>query len=670
MVALFAALAAACGQTDPTPTPRPVPQADGVVAVTRNGPGTLTRVDLVTGHSGSAITISGTPAELSVSPDGKTGYALDSQAGTVIPVDLSGGHSKSAVKVGQLPTAMVLSRNGANLYVIDNLTGSLVVLDTKNLSVKDTFHLGSGLAGLEVAPNQRGAAISAAGAPNTPGQIALLDLATENVTPMAVGRNPVAAMQFTPDDTILWVLEDAGASQPSQLFPVTLKPRSIGAAINVGRGASSMAITPDGKTIAVANGDDATLTLVDTASRTAAAPLAVGGDPTRVRISDDGLTAWVTCLLSKTLLPVALQAPHTVAAGLPIVGSPVDVRLDSRGGAWVLNPVSSGNVASLDVHSNKLGGGVGTGVAPNLLLAPDGRSGWVVNSLSDSVQRLDVAKGSMGTPLAVAKAPDGDVLTPGGGDLLVISRGDGHLPGTLSVISTATEQVVATFPVGVNPSDLAVSSDGLTVYVVNAGSDTVTPIDLGSRAVLATIAVGKGAGQIVAPHAGTAVYVVCADARTVVPIAVASNTALAPISVGIGPQAYRSRDGQRIYVVGRGDQSLRSIDVSSNQVSVQVQLPGNIVGLTESLDGTQLLAVDNASHAVDFLDPATLAVKGAVSVGARPGGLVITPNGKIAYALDGSAQTLTIIDVAGQRVLGTIDVSPGASDVIVAAPLN
>jgi YVTN family beta-propeller protein len=61
----------------------------------------------------------------------------------------------------------------------------------------------------------------------------------------------------------------------------------------------------------------------------------------------------------------------------------------------------------------------------------------------------------------------------------------------VSVIDTASNQVVATVPVGQRPWNMALTPDGKKLYVANGRSNSVTVIDTASRSKLRDIAVGK-----------------------------------------------------------------------------------------------------------------------------------------------------------------------------------
>lgn len=59
--------------------------------------------------------------------------------------------------------------------------------------------------------------------------------------------------------------------------------------------------------------------------------------------------------------------------------------------------------------------------------------------------------------------------------------------GTVSVIHTKSNSVVATIPVGLNPQAVAITLDGNYLYVSNYGSNTISVIDVLSNLVVSAI---------------------------------------------------------------------------------------------------------------------------------------------------------------------------------------
>ena len=71
--------------------------------------------------------------------------------------------------------------------------------------------------------------------------------------------------------------------------------------------------------------------------------------------------------------------------------------------------------------------------------------------------------------------------------MYVTSGGD----GTVQVIDTSTNAIVATIPVGKRPWNMAITPDGRKLYVACGRSNTVAVIDTASARKIADIAVGE-----------------------------------------------------------------------------------------------------------------------------------------------------------------------------------
>ena len=76
--------------------------------------------------------------------------------------------------------------------------------------------------------------------------------------------------------------------------PVTTATNTAGPPITVGRFPDPIAITPNGKTAYIANGDGTgTVTPITTATNTAHLPITVGNGPSAIAITPNGKTAHV-----------------------------------------------------------------------------------------------------------------------------------------------------------------------------------------------------------------------------------------------------------------------------------------------------------------------------------------------------------------------------------------
>ena len=90
----------------------------------------------------------------------------------------------------------------------------------------------------------------------------------------------------------------------------------------------------------------------------------------------------------------------------------------------------------------------------------------------------------------------------------------------MSVIDTATNTVIDTITVGADPPGVAVSPDGMTAYVTNNGSSTVSVIDTTTNTVIDTIAVGANPFGVAVSPDSLVVYVANLGDNTVSVIAV------------------------------------------------------------------------------------------------------------------------------------------------------
>ena len=63
--------------------------------------------------------------------------------------------------------------------------------------------------------------------------------------------------------------------------------------------------------------------------------------------------------------------------------------------------------------------------------------------------------------------------------------------GTLSIIDTATDQVIGEIAAGQKPRGAVVSKDGRTLYVSDRGTNSLVMVDLQKRAAAGSIALGE-----------------------------------------------------------------------------------------------------------------------------------------------------------------------------------
>ncbi|HEX7438348.1 MAG TPA: beta-propeller fold lactonase family protein, partial [Caldimonas sp.] len=95
--------------------------------------------------------------------------------------------------------------------------------------------------------------------------------------------------------------------------------------------------------------------------------------------------------------------------------------------------------------------------------------------------------------------------------------------GTLSVIDTASDQVVAEIPAGQKPRGTVVSNDGKRAYVSDQPNNRLVMIDLAGRTLAGTIALGESPEGVGISPDGRWVAVAVEETNDVVFVDTATN---------------------------------------------------------------------------------------------------------------------------------------------------
>ena len=204
--------------------------------------------------------------------------------------------------------------------------------------------------------------------------------------------------------------------------------------------------------------------------------------------------------------------------------------------------------------------------------------------------------------IPVGDRPRGIAISPDGREAYVANAGD----NTVSVIDTATKEVVDTITVGREPQGVAFAPDGATVYVTNVKDNTVSVIATATRAQTTTIAVGRSPQSIAVTPDGQWAYVPNFEDNTVTVIDLTMDTPRPePIVVGERPVGVAvSVDGTRVYVTNFGDP----------EKSDESDYTGDTVSF-----------IDTATNTVIDTDPKTEGIQPHLQVGVQPAGVAVIP---------------------------------------------
>jgi YVTN family beta-propeller protein len=259
---------------------------------------------------------------------------------------------------------------------------------------------------------------------------------------------------------------------------------------------------------------------------------------------------------------------------------------------------------------------------------------------------------------------------------------------SVTVIDTATRQVVATvaFPAGSAPYSVAIAPDLKKVYVTsmdtlstcgaNAG---VYVIDVATNALgSANFALGSGhiaagcepTGIAITPD-GMHVYVANQFDDTISVIDTNAGTVSTTISLPRGTTLANiaiAPDGKHAYASAQGPSAVIVVDTATNTaVGAPIVVGGAPLGLAVSPDGAQVYVANNDNlGSVSVIDTASDAVVNTFSGLSYPFAVTFSPDGKLAYVTGGGSAFLAIIDTASQTVLNTLTTVAGTSIAVTA----
>ena len=179
-------------------------------------------------------------------------------------------------------------------------------------------------------------------------------------------------------------------------------------------------------------------------------------------------------------------------------------------------------------------------------------------------------------------------LSPDGTSLYVVSGGNAEDYGTVTVVDTATDEVIGTVKGSDNATGVAVSKDGSTLYVVEYGASggRVAVIDLATSALLDTITgldISNGGTPDLSPD-GSHLYVTSLSTVETTQISIIDTesetiAATLPISGTYGSLVF-APDGTAAYVVGstpgwdNGNGTLLAVDTASDAIDGAVSTFG------------------------------------------------------------------------------------------------
>lgn len=316
-----------------------------------------------------------------------------------------------------------------------------------------------------------------------------------------------------------------------------------------------------------------------------------------------------------------LAEVRTVQVGAPPHGQVMEIPL--LGQVWVLNTgddtvsrldgTTGDDVGAIKLDGTPLRGKPDKAAGVVYLLLEDGRVAVLDMHTGDVVQMLEIP--GRGQPTCFVALPWTDRLC-------AITYG-----GLTHVMDTATREWVDEIQTGsgsVWGTPQVASSYG-KLHVVNELSNDVTVVDEATNDVIATVPVGKRPVRNITYPLYGAVYVANADDGTVSAIDIASDQVVATIPVGVRPgrmavtQKNTGRDA--VWVLNRGSESrpagrISILDGNGHAVVRTVEVCAN--PFQWKFEGPRVYVVSGTEREITVLDEGSAAVIGRIPLSRDP----------------------------------------------------
>ncbi|HEX3376916.1 MAG TPA: beta-propeller fold lactonase family protein [Candidatus Acidoferrales bacterium] len=302
-------------------------------------------------------------------------------------------------------------------------------------------------------------------------------------------------------------------------------------------------------TLAVVCKSDFQLELIDPATDKILLKLPTGLGPHEAAISPDGRTAYVSNFGRYSVYPAG-DTLHDKAGNTITVIDLVDRKVKSTFDLgthtgphgmilshdgklmWVTTETPQA-VLELDSASGKILHVWNTNQVRSHMIVdtPDEKKFYVTNTVSGSLSVIDKTSGEVKI-ISTGPGTEGIAISPDGKEVWAASRIDAKI----SIISTATDAIVASFPSGgKGPKRMAFTPDGAQVWVTNSASNQTTVFDAHAREMIAALEMAKAPSSLYFSGDGRRLFVTNANANELSTVDVATRKILTVVPIGTDP---------------------------------------------------------------------------------------------------------------------------------------
>lgn len=324
--------------------------------------------------------------------------------------------------------------------------------------------------------------------------------------------------------------------------------------------------------------------------------------------------------------------------------------------AYITNGASN-TVTVLDVVNVRLDREVAVGLNPVAVTAnPNSNEVYVVNSGAQggqgSVSVIDSEKNAVVATIAVHRQPLSIDLAPGGDLAYVANTGS----NTISVLDLKARREIAAIGAGEAPAAVRIAPDGKTLVVANRMGNSVSLIDPASRRVRAVFEGCTGAADAVILPDSSKTFVACAGGHQVMAIALAHagkpdrletlmDVGRAPLHLALKP------DGGELFVANSLSDSISEIVTSTNDVGGAYMMGDDpIRGLVSNDNSVLYVANFSSQYVTAYSIDEGKRLSPSIHVGDGPSALAFSSAGHLLFVVDSRSGDVAVVRTASRSL--------------------
>lgn len=242
--------------------------------------------------------------------------------------------------------------------------------------------------------------------------------------------------------------------------------------------------------------------------------------------------------------------------------------------------------------------------------------------------------------------------------------------GTVSVIDTDRDEVVATIPLGGGvPNRAVLTPDGRQLWVIHDKSRKISIVDTAARKVLRQVKIGEWPYNLTFTPDGRYAWVLdWGDVSQLLIWDLAKDALHGAIEVSTWPaHGIFSRDGRLFWVTSETAGNVAVVDVAERKILEVLPSGGDAMGLAITADGLHVFAANGEDKTISKIDTRTHKIVAAGRVKGVNHDVALTPDDRFLYVTLRKANRLVVLRASDLEVVKEIP-QPGYPDLVAMLP--